>query len=319
VGYQVSGNTFIDDTRSAIFNANTTIANNFTVQVTDRTVYVATGSPVVGTVAGFTSGGFNPPETNVIDKFLFSSTLTATDHGDLTTARRQQTGQNSETQGFVSGGYYAPAGTVDIIEKFDFASASNATDHGDLTQSGRRLSSGQSSSVSGYTSGGLAPPAVGPPAIVDTIDKFPFAAAGNASDVGDITTARRGVAGQSSEDNGYVTGGFVPPASFYNIIDKFPFASDVNATDIADMTRPRNNVSSNSSRTFGYVVGGYAPGHVDIIDKFPFAADTNATDVGNLVEGKYLAAGQNSKEFGYSSGGRDPFPQVRKDLLRVEV
>ena len=48
--------------------------------------------------------------------------------------------------------------------------------------------------VSGYTSGGLDSPGVN----VNTIDKFPFAADGNATDVGDLTQARSFVAGQSS-------------------------------------------------------------------------------------------------------------------------
>ena len=49
---------------------------------------------------------------------------------------------------------------------------------------------GQSSDVSGYSSGGRTPP------FLNTIDKFPFAADANATDVGDLTQAKSNMAGQ---------------------------------------------------------------------------------------------------------------------------
>ena len=56
---------------------------------------------------------------------------------------------------------------------------------------------GQSSSESGYTSGAQTriPPA--PAFATNVIDKFPFAADANATDVGDLTQARMAAAGQS--------------------------------------------------------------------------------------------------------------------------
>ena len=52
--------------------------------------------------------------------------------------------------------------------------------------------------VSGYASGGFAPPTIS-----DTIDKFPFAVDNNATDVGDLTQVRYGPSGQSSKISGY--------------------------------------------------------------------------------------------------------------------
>ena len=49
---------------------------------------------------------------------------------------------------------------------------------------------GQSSSSSGYSSGGS------PAGSVNTIDKFAFATDGNATDVGDLSQSREGIAGQ---------------------------------------------------------------------------------------------------------------------------
>ena len=88
-----------------------------------------------GTIAGFAAGGINPSGSNVIDKFLFSSNTTATDHGDLSVVRGIQGGQSSSTHGYTSGGGYTPenGGYAFTIDKFSFATAGNATDHGDLT------------------------------------------------------------------------------------------------------------------------------------------------------------------------------------------
>ena len=46
-------------------------------------------------------------------------------------------------------------------------------------------------SVSGYASGGI-----GSPNFTNVIDKFPFSSDGNATDVGDLTVARRYMPGQ---------------------------------------------------------------------------------------------------------------------------
>jgi hypothetical protein len=146
----------------------------------------------------------------------------------------------------------------------------------------------------GYTSGGH--PAV------NVIDKFPFSADANATDVGDLTVGRYGSAGQSSQTHGYASGGgTTPPAGVLgsNVIDKFSFTSDANATDVGDLTVARYNVVGQSSTTHGYSSGGSS----NVIDKFTFSADANATDVGDLTVGRISSAGQSSQTHGYTSGG----------------
>ena len=149
--------------------------------------------------------------------------------------------------------------------------------------------------VSGYSSGGILPNAQ------DIIDKFPFSADSNATDVGNITQARYSLTGQSSAASGYTSGGIVAPGSTVNVIDKFPFAVDANATDVGDLTQARNNTAGQSSSESGYNSGGVTV--INTIDKFPFAVDANATDVGDLTQGRGNAAGQSSTTTGYSSGG----------------
>jgi hypothetical protein len=145
---------------------------------------------------GYTSGGyvgFGVGQSNVIDKFPFAADANATDVGDLVNnISDRPAGHSSSTSGYSAGGY-GPSVPINSIYKFSFATDSNATDIADLTRAAHSLA-GQSSSEFGYTSGGF----FGPPsfAVSNIIDKFPFAADANATDVGDLTSARGATSGQ---------------------------------------------------------------------------------------------------------------------------
>jgi hypothetical protein len=100
-------------------------------------------------------------------------------------------------------------------------------------------------SVSGYSAGGLNP-------AKNTIDKFPFATDGNATDVGDLTTLRTEASSSSSASHGYAAGGTDGP-TIINSIEKFPFAVDTNATDVGDLTTATRLIGGGqSSSTNGY-------------------------------------------------------------------
>ena len=202
--------------------------------------------------------------------------------------------------GYTSGGRTENFPTLDrnVIDKFPFATDANATDVGDLTRN-QNGSAGQSSDVSGYTSGGN--PTGEFPIGDKTIDKFPFATNANATDVGDLTVARREISGgQSSDVSGYTSGGDAP---FGNVIDKFPFAANANATDVGDLTVARYWTTGQSSTVSGYTSGGTGAPVNTIIDKFPFATNANATDVGDLNGSFAYRSGQSSTVSGYVSGG----------------
>ena len=137
------------------------------------------------------------------------------------------------------------------------------------------------------------------------IEKFSFSSDGNATNVGNMTVARHGVAGQSSTDNGYASGG-QSASGVENTIDKFPFAADGNATDVGDLSVARRYTTGQSSSESGYTSGGTTGSNVNTIDKFSFATDGNAIDVGDLVVAMYAPAGQSSTENGYTAGGQLP-------------
>ena len=109
-------------------------------------------------------------------------------------------------------------------------------------------------STSGYTSNGYTG------SDSNIIDKFSLTSDANATDVGDATTSRRFVSGQSSSSHGYTTGGGV--TGNINIIDKFSFSVDGNATDVGDMAYTARILGGNSSESNGYVTGGDDDGEV---------------------------------------------------------
>ena len=204
--------------------------------------------------------------------------------------------------GYSSGAYvpiYGAGG--EVIEKFSFNSSGNSVDVGDLTEK-KGDASGQSSSTDGYVSGGWSNPYT----YRTSINKFSFASGGNAAASGTVlgATRRYYAAGQSSTENGYISGGNVNGHT--NRIDNFPFASDADTSDVGDLRTARQGLSGQSSTTHGYSSGADGPStYDDIIDKFPFASNTNASDVGNLL-GLALyrnTAGQSSITHGYVTGG----------------
>ena len=139
---------------------------------------------------GYTSGGqvYNgTPYSTVIDRFTFASDNDAADHGDIN-AMNQSAGQSSTTHGYITGGYNGSS-NFDSIYKFAFASNVSAADQGNLTVGVRWSLSGHSSTTHGYTSGGW------DGSLINIIDKHAFANNNNATDVGDLTSAKCQTAG----------------------------------------------------------------------------------------------------------------------------
>ena len=278
-----------------------------------RVDIIQTGNDIInqfqfgGTSFGYLSGGNASAggTFNDIQRWPFASDANATDIGDLSRIASATSSQSSKTHAYTSGHYVS-----DVIDKYPFASAPvTATDVGDLTVQ-RAYAAGQSSLTHGYASGGsegYSPPPPGYP-LFNIIDKFPFSADANATDVGDITQARQTI-GNSSSGHGYTSGGGDSVPNMSNVIDKFPFSADANATDVGDLTLARTAGGSQSSDTHGYVAGGYDPSTgpttgANVIDKFSFAADGNATDVGDLtVQTGSSRAGSSSTVSGYTMGG----------------
>ena len=269
-----------------------------------------------GSNYGYTAGGRNPgapTSQTTIDKFSLSSDANATDVGDVTTPTLSASGHSSATNGYATTGQQSGTTYSNMIQRYPFASDGNAVDIGyDMAVGRRYATSGAHSETHGYVTGGAS---AGPPppntSGTNDIEKFAFTNDANGTDVGDLTVAKVGRAGQNSTTDGYASGGVdAPGSSFVNVIDKYSFTSDGNSTDVGDITggpSGRYGGAGSSSTTHGYTAGGMNPPYSNIIDKFPFAADGNATDVGDIIATKRYGAGQTSTTHAYMSGGGSPY------------
>jgi hypothetical protein len=241
---------------------------------------------------GYASGGnFRTPWQNskAMDKFAFSSNVTATDQGDLETVLTYAAGQSSSTHGYISGGYKGGPGAArrTKYQRFAFVSAGSATDVGDLSE-GWQSCSGQSSNTHGYIAGG----AKGSSNYVNNIERFSFASNAATTDVGDLVlTVQTPSEGVSSVSAGYTAGGNFSGTPT-NRIQKFAFVSNTNATNVGNMTSARIANPSTSSTTNGYIAGGSAAGNAvsNVIEKWSLSSDGSSSGIGTLADNRQSTA-----------------------------
>ena len=164
----------------------------------------------------------------------------------------------------------------------------------------------------GYTLGGYNPTFT-TGGVGTEIDKFPFAADVNSTNVGSLLKGTYKTASAHSGDYGYTIGGSIypyDPVTGVNteVISKFPFALDGNAISITATTLGGAlvNGSGATSGTYGYAQGGVSGLLTNTIQKFPFAAEDATSDVGDLTVSRESMAGQSSTTHGYGSGGSTP-------------
>jgi hypothetical protein len=137
------------------------------------------GFKLGGAIGGPASG------TTVIEIWQMATTNNSADHGDLTGNIREACGTSSLTHAYTAGGSTNVAATkIDRIEKVQMASSANSTDIANMLVS--KVGWGSSSSTThGYTHGHLSSSAGS-----TDINKFSHVSDANATDVGDLTTAR---------------------------------------------------------------------------------------------------------------------------------
>jgi len=198
---------------------------------------------------GYVAGGENSStDQDVIDKYAFSSNVSGTDVGNLTDARSRGNCMTGPDYGYYnSGGYPAPT-AVNVIERFSFTTDGNAVDVGDMGSTDFWQSGTASSATHGYTAGGGT---AGGGSYINRIERHAFAASANASDVGDITVARKWPSSSTSTTHGYIVGGDSSGTgpgggARDNTIDKFAFAASSNATDVGNLTSDKGGGGHNT-------------------------------------------------------------------------
>lgn len=181
-------------------------------------------SETYGYAASGVAGGAGK---NTIDKWPFAADGNATDVGDLPDTTYYGTSASSEENGYLMGG-----ATTTAIRKWSFTSDGNATNVGTITIA-RYWAAGIFSSEHGYTTGGVG---AGIPVFdAKHIDRFPFAADGNAAGTGDLTAGRYGHVAASATTHGYVSGAYAPPSANTSMV-RFAHGSSTTDVDIGTLS-----------------------------------------------------------------------------------
>ena len=253
------------------------------------------------TTAAFIAGGYNNSANRAsIDRISFTADGNATDHGDLTVAKRGTSGTSSITHGYNHGGR---SQSTDM-ETFAMASSANATDVGDMPY-GRNTGTGVPSDAHGWIHGGTISSAPTRNCI-----KHAFATGTDAgTNVGDIVPDGRDYPqGGSSSTHGYSCGG-VAAGTNSEGIHKWSFASETPSADVGDLLH--SGIPSANCTTDGYVwlAGTHVAPEVTRIDRMSTASDSNAVASGSslLTSISQLANGSSSTTYGYISGGYPPY------------
>jgi hypothetical protein len=252
------------------------------------------GRPWGGTAYGYQAGGYDGSNSNVIDKFSFTTDGNATDVGDLTWSTDGNACHSSTTYGYCATGDH-PVTTN--INKWSFASDGNAVAYGGAVVAGGWGTSGSYSTTHGYTWGRNNS---GP--YHNLIDKFSFETEANATDVGDMSVAGSYTGASSTETYGYCMGG--GPGTHDNVIDRVSFTTDGNATDVGDLLANTASLSGHQSSTHGYASGG-SGGSGNVIQKYAFGSSSNSTDVGDLLAVSQDGSGSSSTAYGYHACGHE--------------
>jgi hypothetical protein len=147
----------------------------------------------------FGSGYGASGETNVIDYVTTATLGNAIDFGDLITLARYTAALSSSTRAVFGGGQTGSSNGINVMNYVTISSTGNAIDFGDLTL-GRRGLGGASSATRGVWGGGNSTDTFTSP--TNIVDYISIASVGNATDFGDLTVSRMGVAGCSNANGG---------------------------------------------------------------------------------------------------------------------
>jgi len=138
----------------------------------------------------------------------------------------------------------------------------------------------------------------------NVIQKYSFSTDGNATDVGDLTTARAYPCGSTAVTHGYSGGENTSPSS----IDKWSYSTDGNSTSIGNLAQAHGRVATASNESYGFWCAGGTPSpNTTMISKSTWASDGNSVDSGGDISQILLAVGGHSSgTYGYCSGGERP-------------
>ena len=226
---------------------------------------------------------------NVADYFACATLGNASDFGDSTASHTDGSAHSDGTTGVVWHGMNGSAGNAssisNTIDKYTLNSASNATDFGDTTTTTNRWNiteSGGGNGTRGVWMGGTA--AVSPySSTTNVIDYITVATPGNATDFGDLVTARYvgTVAGAGTDDRALYFGGYTGSAGTRQI-DYITVSTTGNASDFGDLSSAISTPYSGSAAANATRAVYLAAYTNNVMEYVTMSTTGNAADFGDI-------------------------------------
>lgn len=253
--------------------------------------------------AGGTTGNGNSAAGNANSIDYVNATAASgnsADFGDLSAVRISLGAVSSTGRMVFLGGNPS---YVNVMEYITPSTTGNVTDFGDLIVGAAFHGHQPSNGVRGLMHNGSRSAANGGSYHAD-IHYITIATTGNASDFGDLTEARTGVAGSSNGTRGLFWAGNhnAVPAQIKNI-DYVTIASTGNSSDFGDMVRIVNSHAACGNADRNIAAGGFYGSTQDTIEYVNPATTGNTTDFGNLINAQYMNVGAETAVRGLIHGG----------------
>ena len=227
---------------------------------------------------GLFMGGYASARDNTIDYITIATLGNATDFGNLEYVTYDLGACSSDTRGIYGGGNGgSQVDNTNTIGYVTISTPSNATDFGDLTAQRGESVPAVSNRTRGVWAGGYAGGGAGN---FNTMDYVTIASAGNATDFGDLATAKRALGGSNnSGTRGLFAGGY--SSSNQSAIDYITIATTSNTTSFGSLSSSRSHLNgcSNTTRTLFAGGGSYS----NIIEYVTNDTTGSATDFGDLL------------------------------------
>ena len=232
------------------------------------------------------------------------------DFGEMTTTDPYRSANSNETRALFSGGYVSPSEpAVNTIDYITIASAGDAIDFGDLvTKTG--IQGYCSSSTRGFSAGGWISPT--PTHDTNVIQYNQFSTLGNSLDFGDLSEARRSLAGAQSPTRGIFAGGETQtPNTYKTEIQMITMSSLGNTVRFGDlMLGKRYDMFGNVCNHVRAAFGGFGYSGTGVvsssIEYITTASEGNAVFFGDLITVKTGNSGASSLTRGLFTAGTDP-------------
>ena len=135
------------------------------------------------------------------------------------------------------------------------------------------------------------------PGFTNAIEFITIATAGDGTDFGDLTVARRNMEATGTQNRAVFVGGQTPTQQ--DVIDYVTIAESGNAVDFGNLTATKKNIGAASSPTRSLILGGEqgaAPSSTMLsqIDFITTSTLGNASDFGDLTQARQGAGGVSS-------------------------